>query len=469
MDNTKTLVQGIDFTFDASAQTVTFAGFTPVQAQILVISNVTDNIIIYSSSQPATKGVLSGQVLTLTYDTTTMADSDNLQVRYASTDAQPISAAALPLPTGAATSAKQDTIIVHVDGIETALTTLNAKDFATQTTLAALLAKVIAAPSTEAKQDAMIVLLTSIAGYVDGLEGKDYATQTTLAALLAKVIASPSTEAKQDTIIAAVDTLEASFTTLNAKDFATQTTLAAILAKIIAAPATEAKQDTLIASNAAIQTAVQTLDNAIAGAEMQVDIVTSALPTGASTSALQTTGNTALSAIQTAVQLIDNAISGNEMQVDVITLPSIPAGTNNIGDVDVLTLPALAAGTNIIGQVNVAPQTTGGLSLFRSIDLDETEEEVKGTAGQVYGWFIYNNAATVLYVKFYNATAANVTVGTTTPVLTIPIPAGSGANVEYTNGIAFSTAITIAATTGVADNNTGAPAANDIIANIFYK
>jgi hypothetical protein len=65
----------------------------------------------------------------------------------------------------------------------------------------------------------------------------DPATQTTLAAVLAKIIAAPATEAKQDTLIA--------------KDFATQTTLAAILAKIIAAPSTEAKQD---AANALLTT-----------------------------------------------------------------------------------------------------------------------------------------------------------------------------------------------------------------------
>lgn len=448
MDNTKTLIQGVDFTFDASAQTVTFAGFTPVQAQILVISNVTDNIIIYSSSQPATKGVLSGQVLTLTYDTTTMADSDNLQVRYATTDAQPISAAALPLPTGAATSAKQDTIIGHVDGIETALTTLNAKDFATQTTLAALLAKVIAAPSTEAKQDAMIVLLTSIAGYVDGLEGKDYATQTTLAALLAKVIAAPSTEAKQDTIIAAVDTLEASFTTLNAKDFATQTTLAAILAKIIAAPATEAKQDTLIASNAAIQTAVQTLDNAISGAEMQVDIVTSALPTGAATSALQTTGNTALSAIQTAVQLIDNAISGNEMQVDIVA--------------------ALPAGTNLIGKVNIDPATSGGLTTYHLVSAASTNAtSIKGSAGQVFGWFIFNSNAAPRKVTFHNA-SGTPTAGASV-FFSLVIPALSGANAFSEIGIPFSSGIGITTVTGLADSDSTGVALNDLVINIFYK
>lgn len=114
------------------------------------------------------------------------------------------------------------------------------------------------------------------------------------------------------------------------------------------------------------------------------------------------------------------------------------------------------------------PTTSGGLTIFRSIDLDESEEDVKTSAGQLYGYYIFNAAAATRYVKFYNATAANTTVGTTTPVLTIPLPAGAAANVEFTQGIAFSTAICAAATTGLADNDTGAPSANDVIVNIFY-
>ena len=43
----------------------------------------------------------------------------------ASGTAQPISAASLPLPTGASTSAKQDTIIGHLDGVEGLLTTID--------------------------------------------------------------------------------------------------------------------------------------------------------------------------------------------------------------------------------------------------------------------------------------------------------------------------------------------------------
>lgn len=50
----------------------------------------------------------------------------------------------------------------YVDGIEGGLNTLNGKDFATQTTLAAVLAKIIAAPATEAKQDNIITKLSDM-------------------------------------------------------------------------------------------------------------------------------------------------------------------------------------------------------------------------------------------------------------------------------------------------------------------
>lgn len=203
-----------------------------------------------------------------------------------------------------------------------------------------------------------------------------------------------------------------------------------------------------------------------------VDVASSALPTGASTSAKQDTIIGHLDGVEGLLTTIDGdtgtlagAVSGTEMQVDVVA--ALPAGNNNIGDVDVASI---AAGTNAIGNVGLVPRTSGGLTIFRSIDLDETEEEVKATAGQVFGYYFSNQDATnKMYLKFYNATAANVTVGTTTPVMTFPLPAGSAGHVSFPQGIAFGTAITVAATTGLADNDTGAPDANDVVVNIFYS
>jgi hypothetical protein len=128
-------------------------------------------------------------------------------------------------------------------------------------------------------------------------------------------------------------------------------------------------------------------------------------------------------------------------------------------------IPATADGLAVLTR----PETTGGLSVFRSIDIDETEEEIKATAGQVYGYIFGNQASTARYLKFYNATAASVVVGTTTPGITIYLPPTSAGHVEFSKGIAFATAITVAATTGIADNDTGAPAANDVSITVLYK
>ena len=202
----------------------------------------------------------------------------------------------------------------------------------------------------------------------------------------------------------------------------------------------------------------------------------------------------------------------NGIDVDVTRLPALVAGTANIGDVDVLTVPAplstTGGGTEATAQrVTIANDSTGvlsvddngssltvdgtvtanagtgtftvapvptttGLSVHRSLDVDESEEQVKATAGTVYGWYIANRSTATRYVKFYNATAANVTVGSTSPYMTLALPGDtvvSASNLLGGMGIAFDTAICVAATTGLTDADTGAPAANDIIANIFYQ
>ncbi len=59
------------------------------------------------------------------------------------------------------------------------------------------------------------------------------------------------------------------------------------------------------------------------------------------------------------------------------------------------------------------------------------------------------------------------------PDLTFPVPSnggtdGAGFVLPIPNGIVFNTAITIACTTGVADGDSGAPGANEMIVNLGY-
>lgn len=119
--------------------------------------------------------------------------------------------------------------------------------------------------------------------------------------------------------------------------------------------------------------------------------------------------------------------------------------------------------------VTTQPHTSGGCTPFYNLDVDESEDAIKASAGQLYELQLINRTTGILYVKLYDATTGNTTVGSTTPVMTIPVPAnadsdGAGVVRNWPNGLNFANAITIAATTGFADNDTGAPGANDIIA-----
>lgn len=213
-----------------------------------------------------------------------------------------------------------------------------------------------------------------------------------------------------------------------------------------------------------------------------------------------------LSAIKTAIEILDdwdesdrakvNLIAGQAgiaggTGVDGATVPRVtlatdvglPAGTNaigklaansgvDIGDVDVTSI---SAGTNLIGDVGISgARTSGGTSIFSSIDLDESAEQVKGSAGQIYWIHAMNLATAVRYLKVYNSTAASVGGSPAlTPAMTFPLPTqgdanGAGFVFSVPNGIAFDNAITVEATTGIGVGDTGAPGANEVIVNIGY-
>lgn len=165
--------------------------------------------------------------------------------------------------------------------------------------------------------------------------------------------------------------------------------------------------------------------------------------------------------------------NGGSLTVDGTVTANLAAGTNNIGDVDVLTLPAIPTGTNSIGRVNPEPQTANGLSVSRTISAATTNATVaKASAGQVYTIIAHNINAAVRYLKLYNKATAP-TVGTDTPAMTLPVPAntaGAGFVLDTGGmGVAFSLGIGYALTTGVADADTGAVAANEIVVNVLYK
>jgi hypothetical protein len=120
-------------------------------------------------------------------------------------------------------------------------------------------------------------------------------------------------------------------------------------------------------------------------------------------------------------------------------------GANN--DVTVTTLPATAG---------AAASTMNASSSDGGTALTSTAQAIKGTAGVLYGYFIYNPNTSAVYVQFYNTASGSVTVGTTNPLFMLTIPPTAAANLwMQPGGITFGTAMSWAATSTAGGN--GAP------------
>jgi len=149
-----------------------------------------------------------------------------------------------------------------------------------------------------------------------------------------------------------------------------------------------------------------------------------------------------------------------------------PIATDSAGRVGIADL---GGSITVDGTLNatIAPQTSGGLSIYRNLDLNATGINIKASAGQLYSMVVVNRSNTESFLKFYNKASAPV-VGTDTPVMTIPLDAKNGGGqastvIETSLGLEFSLGIGIACTTGLADASVATPAVNSIVANIGYK
>ena len=144
----------------------------------------------------------------------------------------------------------------------------------------------------------------------------------------------------------------------------------------------------------------------------------------------------------------------NSLPVRVLSAPSTTvSGSVTVSGTVTANQGTLVAGGTTNTIINSAASTNGTV--------------VKGSAGTVYSVAVSNINAAIRYLKLYNSTT--VTVGTTTPAITIPIPAGGVVNLNLgAIGQRFATGICIGMTTGAADNDTGAVAANEIKAMISY-
>jgi len=121
------------------------------------------------------------------------------------------------------------------------------------------------------------------------------------------------------------------------------------------------------------------------------------------------------------------------------------------------------------GTVAPASSATGAMTKARVMAVASTNAtSVKASAARLYEIHLCNISAAIKHVKFYNKASAP-TVGTDVPVATYPIAANGGRiDFDSTNGISFATGLAFAITGAVADTDTTAVAANDVVGELLY-
>jgi len=208
---------------------------------------------------------------------------------------------------------------------------------------------------------------------------------------------------------------------------------------------------------------------------------TVSLPTGAATAAKQPALGTAGTASSDVIT-VQGIASMTALKVDgsavtqPVSLASVPS--HNVTNAGTFATQATQSGTWTVQPGNTAnttawlvsdtPVTSGGCSNYHVVAAASTNTaNIKASAGQVYGWAIFNAAAYNVYVKLHN-TSGTPTAGSGV-IKTIGVPAGGGNNIDLSKGIAFGTGIGISIVKDIADAGTTAVAASDCVVDIHYK
>lgn len=566
-----------DYIFDASAKTITASDFTKL-SEIALITNVTDNVIIYNFADLVKGGSLSGRVLTLDYDTTAMDDTDQLQIiTHAGTDIDRVGFAKaisnnvdttmltlrqtgsgmtvnqtdgnLVITTG--TTARAETIIRGLNsysgGIRARIRSLLSQRIINQQFFFELV-DVVGDSLAYTINSATSITVTLPASF--GLSAQNVGQSMTL-----QGFSGTGTFLSGRYPIASVSGNDATFTvsgfaagtgTLSAVgwnfyrlEYSTATATNALfdtqrngyssgnttatinttaspghMAIITANDGQAALHDQLVASTAAIQTAnratrvvmvpddaqvvmqIRVLNGSTAPAstttwtigqvsvghfEAESVIVQDLRPTGFHTAlpveVMRSTTNAVTLTSTTITSQVPGTAATNLGKARDSAIGATDTGVAILGvRRDAPTAETPVAGDYVVPQVsNLGAQyvtsiahVNGGATPYRLISAASTNAtSVKASAGQIYSIAAMNTNAAVRYLKLYNLASAP-TVGTSTPVQVYALPPSGGVTLSLPVGMAFSTGIALATTTGAADTDTGAVALNEIVVSLSF-
>jgi hypothetical protein len=306
------------------------------------------------------------------------------------------------------------------------------------------------------------------------------ATQATLAALLAKTLAAPATEAKQDTgntSLATIATQTAGLATA-AGLTSTGSKLDTLHADLIGALTTRGASTTVSGSLAALNASVDGTTDLAAYTSVRLQITgtwvgtiqfqSSVDGTNWASRLLTQSGTTTINLVNSATTngvvsgdiggryfrtVMTAYTSGTAAITAVYSTAASPAVSNNV---------ALLAGTARIGYF------AAGTTLSATLAATTNATNVLGSAGTLYNLSISNPTAATVYFKLYNK-ASSPTVGTDVPVITIPVAASTNVMPNLGSlGQRFSTGISYACTAAFAATDTAVIGAGVQVAGTYF-
>jgi hypothetical protein len=373
------------------------------------------------------------------------------------------------------------------------MTSLLAKDFATQTTLSAVLAKMIAAPATEATLSTANTNLASILTALQAQRAETIWTDDSGAYVIrvdkggaitwvnpdGSAASAPGTGSRPAEMDAFAMTRSSYQATTGGTGYSTgdlidhfvlvNPTTGAVIAHFWINLTTEAK---LAAAPSSANIAVLSPEQQLMGA--RTDAANNA------TDGTSVSGMAVWKAISAAVQgaltlwgakgdAKSNATDGTSVSIMQV-VKQISASIQQLATVfgsTILDFGAGVAGSRTL-RVALATDSAGIIGTavpHRVLSAASTNvNNLKTTPGSLAEVDIYNTAAYDVYFKFFNKDSP--VIGTDDPVWVIPLPAGGSYSKSFLRGKTFDTAISYAITKGAADHDTTVIAAGDVTGSI---
>ncbi len=499
-----------NYTFNKTAKTITFTDYATIQLDcILGVINATRGVILFTPIDVTKGGTVATNVLTLTYDTSSMANTDELLIYYydvnASMKVQVVNQ--IDLSTVQTTLAniltKVTAIDVNTDTIESKLTdviteidangTVNNNDLlnvitelqgidANTDTLEASLTSIISnttGNATEVKQDALNALITSIDSYYKAEDSPSVSGDKGLPLLAVRQLSdTTSTDTDGDYTLLKID--EEGRLKVSAKP-ASYPDITGDITNIQATIGTPVAGGTVSGDVSRASNVMLFCTGTFAGVNVTFE------------GSLEATGDTNWFGVQAVrsnantVETTTGALSaqpvyGWELSVNALKrirvratartsgtqswrivqgtyatepIPAIQTTGTQAVSLTSTTITAISAGTTAIGDFGLQARANAtGAPTPVAINSPATPvgQIIKAGAGRVFSFHLSNSNASPRFLKVFNATA--VTMGTTSALYEIEIPAN---RVPVT----ISLPLSAGATTGFAVAVTGARGLTD--------